>query len=220
MQPAAALIAYTFEGEYRHREYYLELRSIGKDGLMGAGKPVNVKFIRLLMENFSAVSPSVPHGELPKGMLYADVRAGKYVWYRPPCRKYLYFSSVLNIPNGEYSLPGLVWTVRDESLYMFAYRAKRLSSGTQLYSAPFFNVRPCTGSVCMGNAKSHLPEILTFNGFIKYWEDRFFLSEFSHILGSNPTRNNLILVLKKSVHSFDRDELTPVKKLKLKDLLK
>ena len=46
MRPAAALIAYICEDDYRRREYYLELRNIGKDGMMEAGKPVSQKFVR------------------------------------------------------------------------------------------------------------------------------------------------------------------------------
>jgi PRTRC genetic system protein B len=162
----------------------------------------------------------VPHGELPKGMLYVDTREEKYVWHHPPCRKRLYFKSGLNIPNGEYSIPGLVWKVSGQSLYLFAYRAKRITPETRLYSAPFFNVNPNGGSVCLGNARLKLPENLTFHNFIKFWEDKFFLSEFTHILGSNPVRNNHVTVLKNSVVSFDCEELIPVKKLKLKNLLK
>jgi PRTRC genetic system protein B len=188
---------------------------------MEAGKPVSLKFIQSLTEHFSAKSASsAPYGEIPEGLLYADIWNKKYVWHRPPCRKYMYFKSDLTIPNGEYALPGLVWMVTGKSLYVFAYKAKRLTPDTRLFAAPFFNVRPNDGSVCLGNAKLKLPENLNFHNFIKFWEDRFFLSEFSHILGSNPVRNNLVTVIKNSVHSFDNKELIPIKKMKLKDLLK
>jgi hypothetical protein len=70
MRPAAALIAYAGEEEYRRKEYYLELRNIGNDGLMEAGKPVGRKFVRSLVDSFTVESSSVPHGEIPKKMLY------------------------------------------------------------------------------------------------------------------------------------------------------
>ena len=218
--PAAALIAYICEDDFSRREYFLECRSINKDGLMGAGKPVSQHFIQSLTENFSAGASSVPHGEIPQKMLYADTQKGKYVWHSPPCRKYMYFKTGLNIPNGEYTLPGLVWKVDGKILYLYAYRAKRLTSGTQLFSAPFFNVSPQSGNVCLGNASLKMPETLTFCNFLKFWEDKFFLSEFSHVSGGNPTKNNLVLVVKNSVQSFDNNELTPIKKMKLKTLLK
>ena len=56
--------------------------------------------------------------------------------------------------------------------------------------------------------------------FLKYWEEKFFLSEFSHLLGKNPTKTNLVLVTMNSALAFDNAELLPVKKLKLKNLLK
>jgi PRTRC genetic system protein B len=220
MRPTAALIAYAEEDEYRQKDYYLEFRKIGNDGTMESGKPVSVKFVQSLAESFTVESSSVPYGEIPKGLFFVNTRESNYVWHTPSCRKYLYFKNGLNIPNGEYCIPGLIWQVKGESLYMFAYRAKRLTSGTQLYSAPFFNVNPSSGSVCLGNAKLKLPEKLTFQMFIKYWEEKFFLSEFSHVSGSNPTKNNLVLVTLNSKQAFDGAELIPVKKLKLKNLLK
>ena len=220
MQPAAALIVYLCEDDYLRRDYFLELRKINKNGLMEAGKPVSMNFIQSLTNSFSVKSiSSAPHGVIPEKLLYADIRQEKYVWHTPPCRKYMYFRHDLKIPNGEYSLPALVWIVKGESLYIHAYTAKRLTPDTQLFSAPFFNVRPDDGSVCLGNAKLELPENINFHNFIKFWEDKFFLSEFSHILGQNPVRSNLVTVIKNSASSFDNKELLPVKKMKLKNLL-
>jgi PRTRC genetic system protein B len=153
-------------------------------------------------------------------MWYTDTREEKYIWHRPPCRKQMYFKKDLGVSNGTYAIPGLVWMVKRETLYLFAYRSKRLSSDTQLYAAPFFNVRANSGDVCLGNAKLKKPKVLTFLNFLKFWEDKFFLSEFSHLLGSNPTKHNLVLVMKKSVEEFDNEELKPIKNLKFKDLLK
>ena len=219
MQPTAALIAYTCNDGYNNN-YYLECRKIGNDGLMGAANPVSLKFIQSLIENFSESASSIPHGEIPEGMLYADLRKEKYVWHHPPCKKYLYFKSDLSIPNGKYSLPALVWSIEHNSLSLFAYKTKRLTPNTQLYAAPFFNVNSTDGKVCFGNASLKPSEHLTFQNLIKFWEDKFFLSEFTHILGSNPIKNNLVTVIKNSVNSFDNNELFPIKKLNLKNLLK
>jgi len=220
MRPKAALIAYACEKDYLNSEYFLELRRIGRDGMMEAGKPVSRKFVQSLVENFTVESSSVPYGAIPKGLLYVHLREEKYVWHTPPCRKYLYFTGSLNIPNGEYCIPGLVWMVKGESLFLFAYKAKRITANTQLYSAPFFNVRPKEGSVCLGNARVLVPEKNTFDFFIRGWENRFFLSKFSQVLGGNPTKTNLVRVTLNAKQSFDHSELLPIKKLKLKDLLK
>jgi PRTRC genetic system protein B len=218
MRPAAALIAYVSEDENWQKDYYLEFCKIGKDGFMEAGKPVSTKFVQSLTESFKVESSSGPYGEIPKGLLYVNTRENKYVWHTPPCKKYLYFKNSLNIPNGEYHIPGLVWQVNGESLYLFAYKAKRLTVETQLYSAPFFNVNPDDGNVCLGNANMKPPEKLTFQMFIKYWEEKFFLSEFSHILSDNPTKTNLVLVTMNSTQSFGNNELLPVRNMKLKNL--
>jgi PRTRC genetic system protein B len=218
MRPAAALIAYICEDDYFRKEYHLEFRKIGKNGIMGAGKPVSKKFVQSLVENFTVESSSVPHGEVPRKLLFIHTRKDKYVWYTPTCRKYLYFTSNLNIPNDEYHIPGLVWVVEGESLNLFAYKAKQLNSDSQLYSAPFFNVNSLNGSVCLGNAKIFVPGRNSFDVFIQCWEDRFFLSKFSHVSGGNPTKTNLVLVTLNSLKSFDNTELKPIKKLKLKNL--
>ena len=218
MHPVAALIAYCSEDGYCRKEHYLEFRGINENGMMGVGKPVSQKFIQSLTEGFAVKSSSIPHGEIPKVMRFADTREEKYIWHRPPCRKYMFFKKDLNIPNGTYCIPGLMWMVRGEQLYLFAYRSKRLSSGTRLYSAPFFNVNSVSGNVCLGNAKLKKPEILSFENFIKYWEDKFFLSEFSQLTGGNPTRTNLVLAVKNSTEKFDDTELRPIKNLKLKNL--
>ena len=120
MHPTAALIAYQTENEYGSKEHYLEFRNIGDNGRMGAGKPVSLQFIQSLAESFSVKSTSIPHGEIPKMMWYADTREEKYIWHRPPCRKQMYFKKDLNVPNGTYAIPGLVWMVKRESLYLFA----------------------------------------------------------------------------------------------------
>jgi hypothetical protein len=110
--------------------------------------------------------------------------------------------------------------VEGESLYLFAYKAKRITPNTQLFSAPFFNVTPKNGSVCLGNAKLEFPKNVNFINFLKFWQDKFFLSEFANVLGGNPTKTNLVLVTLKSTQSFDNAELLPIRKLKLIYLLK
>jgi PRTRC genetic system protein B len=219
MHPTAALIAYCSEDDYCRKSHYLEFRNISNNGIMGAGKPVSLEFIQSLAESFSVKSTTIPYGEIPKELWFADTREEKYIWHRPPCKKQMYFKKELNIPNGTYAIPGLVWMVKRENLYVFAYKSKRLSHNSQLYSAPFFNVNAGSGSVCLGNAKLKKPENLTFLNFLNYWEDKFFLSEFTHVLGSNPTKHNLVLVTKKSIDVFDNNELKPVEELKFKNLI-
>ena len=132
----------------------------------------------------------------------------------------MFFKRDLNIPDGEYWLPGLVWHTERGLLNLYACKSKRVSPNMRLYAAPFFNVSSQSGSVCLGNASMKQPGELTYHSLIKYWEEMFFLSEFSHISGNNPTRTNLVLVVKNSTDTFDNDELIPISNRKLKDLLK
>ena len=221
LKPVAALIAYRMQNNGYRSEYYLEARSIGNDGMMGTGKPVTRRFMESLAESFTKDMSTTPYGVLPQGMLYADPRKGreKYVWFTPPQKRRLFFKRELNIPDGEYWLPGLVWHAERNLLNLYACKSKRPSPNMCLYSAPFFNVSP-SGGVCLGNASMEQPGELTYHTLIKYWEDMFFLSEFSHISGRNPTRTNLVLVVKNSIKTFDNNELIVIPKRKLKDLLK
>jgi PRTRC genetic system protein B len=218
--PEAALIAYKNPERYS-AEYYLEMRKIDEQGCMGVGHPVSYDFINGLIGCFSEQFSKTPYGVLPKEMLFADSRKGfeKYIWKNPPCQRFMYFKESLNVPNGEYWLPGLIFMVKASSLQVFAVKSPNPAPDSPLYIAPFFNVSH-QGNVCLGNGKLAPPENMTFQNLIKYWEDLFFLTEFSHITGSNPTKNNLVLVVKASKERFDTSELIPCKKLKLKDLMK
>ena len=57
---------------------------------------------------------------------------------------------------------------------------------------------------------------------LEYWEKKFWLTEFSHLgSGGNPTKSNLVLVTKGAKDKpFDLEELKPLNKMKLKDILK
>ena len=101
MHPKHALIVYDCDDciNGTHGRFYLELHNINKYGVMEAGKPVSINFIQSLVDNFSTEAlSSAPRGEIPKRLIYADIRQEKYVWYSMPCKKYLYFRNSLNIP--------------------------------------------------------------------------------------------------------------------------
>ena len=132
----------------------------------------------------------------------------------------MFFRESLKIANAEYNLPGLIYVAGESWLNIYACKDKKLTEKTELYAAPFFNV---TGaSVCLGSAKIEKPKDLTYTNLLEYWEKRFWLTEFSHLGGGgNPTKSNLVLVTKAAKDKpFDLDELQPLKKLKLKDILR
>ena len=219
LHPRAALIACSTDGGDMH---FLEVRSINENGEMSEGRPVTVEFITELIKGYSERHGSTPHGRIPPNMLWSDTRKGneKYIWYNPPQKRMMFFKDSLKIENAEYNLPGVIYEVRDERMNIYAYIDKELTAETNLYAAPFFNV---TGaSVCLGFAKIDKPTEMTYDKLLEYWEKKFWLTEFSHLGGGgNPTKSNLVLVTKAAKDApFNLKELKPLRKLKLKDILR
>lgn len=132
----------------------------------------------------------------------------------------MYFTKGLNIENGEFNLPGIIYVVERGGLNVFAFKGERPGMDDRLCKAPYFNVNATSGSVCLGNASLQIPEAPTFDRWLEYWEKRFWMSEFSHLGGGgNPTRSNLVLVTEKARNNpFDENELLLSEK-QLKDLL-
>jgi hypothetical protein len=152
--------------------------------------------------------------------MVCDTRRGheSYVWYNPPGKRRMFFKNDLNIGDGMFHVPGVIYIIKNERMDIFAYKGKKPDGRTPLYLAPFFNVTG--GNVCLGNSTLEKPESLDFHTLLEYWEKRFWLSEFSHLGGGkNPTRNNLVLVTERMREQpFDNDELQPINK-RLKDIL-
>ena len=201
---------------------YVEHRPIS-DGVMGAGKPLTVNALKKIMDLVGryadGVNQSHISGCIPENLLYASSGASGYylVWYRQPEERMMYFVEGLAIPNGVMKVPGLVYKTDGHGLSVYAYKGskpKRI-----LYSAPFFNT---SSYVCLGNGKIKKPKSLTYESVMKYWEDMFWLTEFAHILGSNPVKGNLATISKECIEKgvpFPTSELKRVK-IGLKDLFK
>lgn len=219
-KPKAAMIAYVCGEEY-NKNYYLELRPINESGRMGAAVPVSYDFMNALVENYSADACGTPHGRVPGNMLLCDTRRGhdRYVWWNAPRRRRMFFKDSLNIADGEFGVPGVVYDARSDGLAVYAFKGTRPDMDDTLYRAPFFNVT--VASVCLGNAPLNLPSDPSFTDLVGCWERRFWMSEFSHLGGGNsPTKNNLVIVTENARNkSFDNEELIPLN-MKLKDLLK
>ncbi len=219
-KPKAALIAYEC-GEGYNKDYYLELHSINENGRMGAAVPVSYDFMNALVENYSEDVCGTPHGRMPENILLCDTRRGheRYVWWNAPRRRRMYFKESLNIADGEFGVPGVVYDAKSDGLAVYAFKGGRPGMDSELYRAPFFNVT--FANVCLGNAPLNLPSDPSFTDLVGCWERRFWMSEFSHLGGgNNPTKNNLVIVTENARNkSFDNEELIP-HNMKLKDLLK
>lgn len=183
---------------------------------------MTLEFMNTLVKEYSERHGTTPYGKIPDNLLYCDSRKGseRYVWYNPPHKRMMFFSTALKIENAEYYLPGVIYEAGEHGMRIYAYKGNVPRPDTVLYAAPFFNV---TGSsVCLGNARIELPKDLTYEKLLQYWERKFWLTEFTHLGGNgNPTRSNLVLVVKAARdRDFNLDELKQLNNMKLKDILK
>jgi PRTRC genetic system protein B len=218
MTPEMAVIVYRHREGYSADKYYLERRPI-ENGRMGAGTPLTEHCLNNIAEALTSGRKDIARGVIPSCMLYADPGRGreKYVWYRKPEVRCLFFAGGLEISNGPMHVPGLVYVVKGEALSLYAFKGNRPKK--QLFRAPFFNTGKNT--VCLGNAKVSKPDELTWEAIIQYQEKMFWQSEFTHILDTNPVKGNLSSITRNCIETgcnFPLDELIPVK-TKLEDLL-
>lgn len=213
-EPKMAIILYKAQDEVE-QSLYLEKRTISK-GKMKAGSPLTQRCIDSIMSSLAKFNDDVDfglHGKLPKNLLYCDTRAGsfKLVWYNKPEKRTVYFNTQLGIPDGEMNVPGLLYVVENENLAMYAFKGNKPKR--KLYRAPFMNVD--ISHVCLGNATVAKPSKNTYENIISYWENLFWKSEFSHILGDNPVKGNLSSITKECIKTgceFPTEELIPIKK--------
>ena len=167
MVPKAALIAYEYrENRYGNGMHYLELHPINDRGRMEAAMPVTYEFMDSLVESYTDDRRNVPHGKIPANMLWCDTRKGheRYIWYNPPGKRQMFFAGSLNIPDGIFHVPGVIYKVSGDRLDIFSYKGEKPVENSPLFLAPFFNV---TGSsVCLGNASKSLSCLfMGFNSF-------------------------------------------------------
>lgn len=201
--PKAALIAFANEDN----DYYLETREILENGDMGPAKPLTFGFINELLKGYSKSYSATPYGPLPHNMLYADTRPGqeKYIWWNPPMKRNQTFVKDLAMEDGEYPMPGVIYAVNNDKLFIYAFAGKRPKKNTVLLKGPFFNYYG-NCSVCLGNARCELPKDLKWDDLLKAWENLFWNSVNSHTMnGADSVKGNLTTILKehKDKDTFD-----------------
>jgi PRTRC genetic system protein B len=217
--PVQAIIVYKNESEY-----YLESHSINDKGEMMEGQPLSESTIKKIAKVYGTkikkAERAIPYhkGLLPRNVFMFDCsnESRNLIWAREPEKKVIHFKKQLNIPSGDFITPALLYAVSGSSLYVFAMKDCELKNGivdtTKLYQAPFHNVAS-NGGVCLGNGKIKFPTDPSLENIISYYENFFWLTEFSHLgTGANPTVSNLTLVMKQHVDSnkpFDENELKP-----------
>lgn len=209
--------------------YYLESHDINPDGSLSAGRPLLQETIQDMVDLFfeERQNRSKVTGIIPENLLSFNLLPGgkyKMVWYRPMEERVIHFAAALKIPIAKVWVPAMVYVV-ERNLSVFAINGnERPGESTQLFHAPFHNVYD-NGEVCLGNAKVKKPINPTYSDLMKYWEDLFWLSEFTHLNGDNKTKSDMNVVWRKMVKSkrklswSDIDELKPYKNHTLKKLI-
>ncbi|GAO43764.1 hypothetical protein [Flavihumibacter petaseus] len=208
---------------------YLESHEVDTKGRILEGRPLKQETIDGLVDVFyqERQQRSEISGLLPHNMLHFQQLSGgghELIWYRPAEKRQLFFAEKLHIPSGEAWVPPMIYHVHKRQMEVFAWEddGSRPTEKTQLLRAPFHNVSG-SGDVCLGSAKAKKPETNTIAALLKYWEDMFWLSEFTHLAGSeNPTKTNVNLIWRQLIGSetkwSDLGELLPIKNT-LEDLL-
>jgi len=133
-------------------------------------------------------------GLLPNNLLYVNPNNNGYaVWYTPPQQRELFFIKSLGIHCGKGYVPAMVWKATRDKLRVFALKGKAKPTGkTELYHAPYFNTYQ-DGGVCMGNVNINIDRNTHLENFMMQWEQYFFGSYFSHMLGGcDRTRQNIV----------------------------
>ena len=154
MVPKAALIAYEYrENRYGNGMHYLELHPINDRGRMEAAMPVTYEFMDSLVESYTDDRRNVPHGKIPANMLWCDTRKGheRYIWYNPPGKRQMFFAGSLNIPDGIFHVPGVIYKVfRWQAGHFSPTRGKNRWKTARFFLAPFLQ---CHGQQCLSGKR-------------------------------------------------------------------
>jgi PRTRC genetic system protein B len=190
-KPVVAISVYRSTDETSgNGKYYLESHDINETGQIMQGKPLLQETIQDIVEVFFDERKNLSNvtGMLPENLLsFVLLPGGKYkmVWFRPAEIKVIYFATALKISTAKSWVPAMVYVADNFGLDVFALKTNaRPKETTRLCYAPFFNVNT-DGAVCLGNAKVKIPTEKTYTNLMKYWEDLFWLSEFTHVNGND-----------------------------------
>ena len=225
-EPKSALVFYE---SLDKNEMYVEHFDMDRNGNPINAHPLTVNEAKALAKSL-VIDEEIEKTFLKsKGILANNVlhinpsQKGSVIWYTKAQERQMYFVKNLEIPSGKAKVPAMLWIADTETLSVFALsNDKRPTEKTPLHYAPFFNVYN-DGDVCMGTVDIKIKNSASVEEFIEQWENYFFNSYFSHLVGNhNPIDGNLVNLWKKLLES---NEAFPVKMLKknnktLKNLLR
>lgn len=215
--PKAVITAYQ---KYNGYDYYLESREVLEDGTIGASRPVTLDFLKSIAKAYGRNREGSPHGAVPPHLLFADTRAARprIVWWAAPARKTLCFTDKVPLPDGEYNMPGVIYSLEGRTLSVYSFRGRRPGKNCTLLHGPFFNYyEDC--KMCLGNSRIDIPKNPTWEELILCWENVFWNSLNAHLI-FDPVKGNIVTELRKAqTQPFDISKCKETK-LKLKDILK
>ena len=196
--PKSALIFYEAKGA--DTNIYVEHFDMDKNGSPINAHPLTVREADLLAKALRTEKDKnkaflKSDGVLPTNILHINpsTNKGSVLWYTKAQKRQLYFVSGLDIPSAMAYVPPMIWYANKNSLSVFALASnRRPTEKTPLYSAPFFNIYK-DGRVCMGSVSIDIKNSASIEDFVSAWEDYFFNSYFSHLLGSDsPIKGNCV----------------------------
>ena len=200
--PKSALVFY--ESKALDKDTYVEHFDMDKNGTPINAHPLTereagalAKVLTCEKQKQTVFLKSV--GILPTHILHINPSRdkGAVIWYTKSQKRPLYFIDGLGIPSGQGFVPAMVWQATKNSLQVFALLSnRRPTEKTPLYYAPFFNIYE-DGRVCMGSVSIEIKESAFVEEFTKAWENYFFNSYFSHLMGENsPVKGNCVSLWK------------------------
>jgi PRTRC genetic system protein B len=196
--PKSALVFYEAKGE--NTDVYVEHFDMDKNGCPINAHPLSEREANALAKALQTEKNKEKaflksNGIFPTNILHIDSNTdrGAVLWYTKAQRRQLYFVNDLDIANGMAYVPSMVWYASKNNLSVFALTSdRRPTEKTPLHFAPFFNIYE-EGRVCMGSVTINIKNSASVEGFTEAWEDYFFNSYFSHLLGNNsPIKGNCV----------------------------
>lgn len=180
-------------------DYYVEAFNFNDKGKMVDPHPLSLQETEQLaatLRSSSELSDNYLQSRqlLPAKLLYTRQGSNGFaLWFTPAMHHFLAFTPELKIPDGNYPVPSMLWKATRSGVSVFALiRNETPHMKTILYKAPFFNVYE-PGNVCMGTVDIDIDRHTHLEAFMAKWEELFFNSRFSHVLGSkSPVKGNII----------------------------
>ncbi|MBT2621939.1 prokaryotic E2 ligase family D protein [Chryseobacterium sp. ISL-6] len=225
--PKSALIFY--QTLSTHPDCYVESFDMDKHGNLINAHPLTVREANVLAKSLKIESDDKKpflksNGIIGSHILQIDpIHNGIVIWYsKAQCRD-MFFVENLGVPNGKVNVPPMLWVANRNKLSVYALKTvSRPTEKTMLYHAPFFNVYS-DGVVCMGTVDVRIKKTSSLEEFTTAWENYFFNSFFSHLMGGhNPIKGNAVSTWKKLINTnkpFPKDVLVKTNKT-LKNILR